>query len=154
DQTVRETYRHFCAMMVEMIRGPRILRQRNLDRHFHYADAEVRDRVVATFASKRPVILLSGHLGNWEIYGYALSLFGAEMSAIARPLDNPHLDRFLNSFRGATGQRMIDKKGDLERINALMAAGGNLAMLGDQDAGQKALFVEFFGRPASTFKSI
>ena len=76
------------------------------------------------------------------------------MSAIARPLDNPYLDRFLNSFRGATGQRMIDKKGDLERINALMAAGGNLALLVDQDAGQKGLFVEYFGRPASTYKSI
>ena len=104
--------------------------------------------------SDRPVIILTGHLGNWEIFGYAVGLFGARLSAIARPLDNPHLDRLLNRFRGATGQRMIAKHGDFDRINALMTAGGNLALLADQDAGTKGLFVDFFGRPASTFKSI
>lgn len=154
DRTVRETYRHFIAMVVEMIRGPRVLGPRNLDRYIRYETKSDRDRVLAMLNSNRPVLMLTGHFGNWELYGYALSLFGVRISAVARPLDNPYLDRFLNSFRGATGQRMIAKNGEFDRINALMAAGGNLALLVDQDAGQKGLFVDFFGRPASTYKSI
>ena len=141
-------------MVIEMIRGPRVLRRRNLDTFFRYRNEAARDRIVAALESKRPVLLLSGHIGNWEVYGYALGLWGAKLSAVARPLDNPHLDRLLNRFRGSTGQRMIAKNGELDRINALMAAGGNLALLVDQDAGQKGLFVEYFGRPASTHKSI
>ncbi len=42
DRTVRETYRHFIAMVMEMIRGPRVLRKRNLDRYFDYENAESR----------------------------------------------------------------------------------------------------------------
>jgi KDO2-lipid IV(A) lauroyltransferase len=154
DRIIRRVYRHYCAMIVEMIRGPRILHPHNLDHHFQYAEWKDRKRVVDLLNSNRPVILLTGHFGNWEIYGYAIGLYGCRLSAIARPLDNPYLDRFLNSFRGATGQRMIAKNGEFERVTALMQEGGNLATVADQDAGQKGLFVDFFGRPASTFKSI
>jgi Kdo2-lipid IVA lauroyltransferase/acyltransferase len=154
DRVVRDTYRHFCAMVVEMIRGPRALRQRNLGTFFRFQSEAVRQRIETALFSKRPLLILSGHHGNWEVYGYALGLWGAKLSAVARPLDNPHLDELLNRFRGSTGQRMIAKNGELDRINALMSAGGNLVLLADQDAGQKGLFVEYFGRPASTHKSI
>jgi Kdo2-lipid IVA lauroyltransferase/acyltransferase len=154
DRTVRDMYRHFSAMVVEMIRGPRVLRKRNLDRYFDYENAEVKERFEAMHASGRPVLILTGHLGNWEIYGYAVGVFGIPVSAVARPLDNPYLDRFINRFRGATGQRMIAKQGEFDRINAVMTAKGTLALLVDQDAGQKGLYVEYFGRPASTYKSI
>ena len=49
---------------------------------------------------------------------------------------------------------MIAKKGGTEHTLAVMRAGGVLSLLADQDAGSRGLFVEFFGRPASTFKSI
>lgn len=154
DQIVRGSYRHFCAMVVEMTKGPRVLHPHNLDHHFRYEDPAHFERVVALLKSDRPVILMSGHFGNWEIYGYAVAMFGVDISAIARPIDNPYLDKYLNSFRGATGQDVIAKHGDYDRIHALMKRGGNLAVLADQDAGEKGLFVDFFGRPASTFKSI
>jgi KDO2-lipid IV(A) lauroyltransferase len=71
-----------------------------------------------------------------------------------RRLDNPYLDRFLRRFRQKTGQTILDKNGDYDRIQRVLAGGGALAMVGDQDAGHRGLFVDFFGRPASTFKSI
>jgi Kdo2-lipid IVA lauroyltransferase/acyltransferase len=154
DRVVRDTYRHFCAMVIEMIRGPRMLRRRNVEALFRFRSQAARERVEAGLASNRPLLMLTGHHGNWEVYGYAVGLYGAKISAVARPLDNPYLDRLLNSYRGATGHRMISKNGDFDRINALMASGGNLALLADQDAGQKGLFVEYFGRPASTHKSL
>ena len=58
------------------------------------------------------------------------------------------------SFRQKTGQTILAKNGDFDKIEAVLAAGGVVATLGDQDAGERGLFVEFFGRPASTHKAV
>jgi Kdo2-lipid IVA lauroyltransferase/acyltransferase len=57
-------------------------------------------------------------------------------------------------FRGATGQQLYDKNNDYDKIRAAIAAGVRIGIVGDQDAGSRGLFVPFFGRPASTFKSV
>jgi KDO2-lipid IV(A) lauroyltransferase len=64
------------------------------------------------------------------------------------------LDHYFRKFRQFTGQELIAKKGDFDRLEGILKAGGVVATLGDQDAGQKGLFVDFFGRPASTHKAI
>src|SRR5262249_1640286 len=69
-------------------------------------------------------------------------------------LDNPYLDRFLLSFRERTGQQILAKHGDFDQIQALLAGSGAIATLADQDAGQRGVFVDFFGRPASTHKAV
>jgi KDO2-lipid IV(A) lauroyltransferase len=104
--------------------------------------------------SGRPLLLVTGHFGNWELGGYILGLLGFRTHAIARDLDNPYLDRFLRRFRERTGQGILSKVGDFDRINAVLQNGGAVATLGDQDAGQRGLYVDFFGRPASTHKAI
>jgi len=98
--------------------------------------------------------VVTGHFGNWEMAGYCLGLLGFPTHAIARPLDNPFLDDFVRRFREATGQKILAKHGDFARIQGVLDKGGVLATLGDQDAGQRGLFVEFFGRPASTHKAV
>jgi KDO2-lipid IV(A) lauroyltransferase len=60
----------------------------------------------------------------------------------------------LRTFREKTGQRVLAKHGDFERMQALLDGVGVIATLVDQDAGQRGLFVDFFGRPASTHKAI
>jgi len=73
---------------------------------------------------------------------------------VARPLDNPFIDRYIRKFRTSAGLQIIDKNGAAEEAAKVLARGGNLGLVGDQDAGPKGMFVDFFGRPASTFKSI
>jgi KDO2-lipid IV(A) lauroyltransferase len=85
---------------------------------------------------------------------YALGLTNFRGAIVARRLDNPYLDRFIKSFRRATGQILLDKNQDYEKIKATLASGSHLGIVGDQDAGLRGLFVDFFGRPASTYKSI
>ena len=104
--------------------------------------------------SDRPLLLVTGHFGNWELGGYVLGLLGFTTYAIARPLDNPHLDDFFRSFRERTGQKVLAKKDDFDNIQSVLAGGGVLATLADQDAGAGGLFVDFFGRPASTHKAV
>jgi KDO2-lipid IV(A) lauroyltransferase len=101
-----------------------------------------------------PMVMVSGHFGNWEMAGYLFGLFGFPPNSVARALDNPYLDRFLRRFREKTGQTLIPKSGGYDRMLEVLQGGGVLSFLADQDAGQRGLYVDFFGRPASTHKAI
>ncbi len=151
DVLVRDVYRHFFEVVIDMVHLPRKLQPGNWKRHL--AGKEL-GPLLAAMLSGRPVLIVTGHFGNWEMAGYAMAMLGFQSYAVARPLDNPHLDRFLRQFRERTGQTLLNKKGDLDRIEQILQSGGTICTLADQDAGQRGLFVEFFGRPASTHKAI
>jgi KDO2-lipid IV(A) lauroyltransferase len=151
DALVRAVFRHFCTLLVEIIQLPRRLNKFNWRNHIEIPDARL---MVECLLSGRPLLLVTGHFGNWELGGYALGLLGFTTHAVARELDNPYLDQFLRQFRESTGQKILAKKGDFDEMLEILAGGGVLGTLGDQDAGQRGLFVEFFGRPASTHKAV
>ena len=151
DQLIRDVYRHFCTMLVEIIHMPRRLNVTNWKNHLELPDGP---RMVECLLSGRPLLVVTGHFGNWEMAGYCLGLLGFTTHAIARPLDNPYLDSFLRRFRESTGQKLLAKHGDFAKIQGLLDQGGVLATLGDQDAGARGLFVDFFGKPASTHKAV
>src|SRR3954465_12807448 len=92
--------------------------------------------------------------GNWEEAGHLFGALGFPPNSVARTLDNPHLDRFLRSFRERTGQKLIPKDGGYDRMLEVRGSGRVLSFLADQDAGQNGMYVDFFGRPASTHKAI
>jgi KDO2-lipid IV(A) lauroyltransferase len=151
DQLVRGVYRHFCMMMMEMLHIPRKLHVTTWrDRITLVGHQPVLDRLM----KGGPIILVTGHFGNWEMAGYLFGVFGFPPHAIYRPLDNPYLDRFLRTFRERTGQHLIPKNGGYDQMLEVLRSGGVLGFIADQDAGQRGLFVEFFGRPASTHKAI
>ena len=151
DRIVRGVYEHFCMMLVEILHIPRKLHPNTWrDRIVLVGHEAVLDRLM----SGGPLILLSGHFGNWEMAGYLFGVFGFPPNSVARTLDNPFLDDFLRSFRERTGQKMIPKNGGYDQMLAVLGDGGILSFLADQDAGQRGLYVDFFGRPASTHKAI
>jgi KDO2-lipid IV(A) lauroyltransferase len=151
---VHNVYRHFCLAAMEMILMPRKYHLSNIDKFVHYPNPADQHRGIGWFKSQRPLLAVSGHFGNWEMLSYMLGLSGFRGAVIARRLDNPYLDRFLKRFRIATGQTVLDKNEDYDRIRQTLAAGSHLGVLGDQDAGPRGVFVDFFGGPASTNKSI
>lgn len=151
DALVRAVYRHFCALLIDIIHLPRKLNPHTWRRHLEIPQISL---VLDCLLAGRPVMLVTGHFGNWEVGGYTLALLGFITHAIARPLDNPYVDDFLRRFREGTGQRILAKKGDFDQMQAILAGGGLLATLADQDAGPRGLFVDYFGRPASTHKAV
>jgi KDO2-lipid IV(A) lauroyltransferase len=146
-------YRHFCTLLIEIIHLPRKMHPTTWRRYFDL-DNERGRILVDCLLSPRPVMLVTGHFGNWEMGGFALGLFGFRGYAIARPLDNRYLDEYLRRFRESTGQKVLAKQGDFDQIQNVLAEGGVLETLADQDAGPRGLFVDFFGRPASTHKAV
>lgn len=100
------------------------------------------------------VIMLTGHYGNWEILGYVLATLGFETTSVARPLDNPYLNEWIMGVRERQGQKIVGKKGATTEITDVLDRGGAVGFIADQNAGSKGIFVDFFGRKASTYKSI
>jgi KDO2-lipid IV(A) lauroyltransferase len=151
EAVVRATYLHFARLLTEIMLTPRKLHVSNWKAHVRLRDDRL---LVDRLLSGRPLLIATGHFGNWELAGYVLGLLGFTTYAVARPLDNPYLDAFLRRFREHTGQRILSKDDSAGPMQQILAGGGVIATLGDQDAGQRGLFVEFFGRPASTHKAI
>ena len=138
-------------MIMEILHIPRKIHLTNWRDYVRLVGHEpVLDRLL----TGGPIIFLTGHYGNWEMAGYLFGLFGFPTYSVARTLDNPYLDRFLRTFRESTGQKLIPKSGGYDQILEVLQSGRALSMLADQDAGQRGLFVDFFGRPASTHKAI
>lgn len=150
-QVARQSMEHFVQLAVEVLFTPRLI----------HADTWA-DRIVLTdmaeaielLLSPRPTILVTAHFGNWELMGYLLTTLGIEMSAVARPIDNPLINRHLLGVRERRGLRIITKWGATEQLTAALHQGGTVGFIGDQNAGDKGLFVPFFGRLASAYKSI
>jgi KDO2-lipid IV(A) lauroyltransferase len=151
DRTIREVYRHFCRMLMEILHIPRKL---HLETWRNRIELRNYRPTLECLFEGGPVIMLSGHFGNWEMAGYLFGVFGFPPHSVARTLDNPHLERFLRSFRERTGQKLIPKKGGYDEMLDVLKRGGVLSFLADQDAGERGMFVDFFGRPASTHKAI
>jgi KDO2-lipid IV(A) lauroyltransferase len=152
DQIIRAVYRHFCRMIMEILHTPRKLHLTNWrDRVVLVGYVPIMDQLIT---GGRPMIFLTGHYGNWELAGYVFGLFGFPTVSVARTLDNPFLDRYLRRFRERTGQSLIPKTGGYDQMVEVLRSGRVLSFLADQDAGPRGLYVDFFGRPASTHKAI
>ena len=151
DQIIHEMWVHLFRLLSEIAHLPRKLHLHNTHEVIQFRN---RQDAVRALLSDRPVLLLSGHFGNWEMAISVFGLFGFQMGVVARELDNPYLQGWFARFRRQTGHQLIAKKSCFDGMLELLDQGGRFALLGDQDAGRGGIFVEFFGKPASTLKTI
>lgn len=100
-------------------------------------------------------LVLTAHLGNWELLSLIERLLGFPAAVVVRPLDAPWLDGLADRWRQRTGIQLIDKRGALRPVLSAIRGGRLVALLLDQNATRhESVFVSFFGRPASTSKSL
>lgn len=102
-------------------------------------------------AEGRGVLITTGHLGNWEMLVLGFAALYEPISYLARPLDNPKIDRMLNGLRVRFGNRPINKTRSAMLAIRILKEGGILGILSDVNAqGKEGVFVPFFGLPACT----
>ncbi len=138
-------------LAIDVLWTPRLVGKHNWRRYSRFKAAE---QAKWLMHEGKGLITATAHYGNFEIMGYMLSLFGFNIYSIARPLDNKFINRYLYDVRRRKGQKIIDKKGASELMSNTTLRGATLGFIADQDAGKKGVFVDFFGRKASTYKSI
>ncbi|MCE9534202.1 MAG: lysophospholipid acyltransferase family protein [Planctomycetes bacterium] len=154
DLLVQNVFRHFCLIVVEILHVDRVIRPRNYRDYLKFGSAEEEKALMTTLLGDRPVLMLTGHFGNWEVSGFLLGQLGFPSYAIARTLDNRFLDAWFRRWRESRGQKIVAKKGEFHLIQEALDRKGVLGTLVDQDAGARGLFVNFFNRPASTHKAV
>ena len=97
------------------------------------------------------VLVLTGHLGAWELSSFYHSLMGMPMGMVIRRLDNPLVDEFVNRIRCLHGNRVIHKDDFARGLIASMRAGETVGILMDTNmTPPQGVFVPFFGVPACT----
>lgn len=146
-----EAYRHLFTLAVELAVAPRMLAVDAYAAHVELGELKDGLRRLLT---GRPAVLVTGHCGNWELLGTVLATLGFPMYALYRPLDVKALDRWVLRTRSATGMTLVDKFGGMSAMPRIMGEGGAVGFIADQNAGARGLFVPFFDRLASAYKSI
>jgi Kdo2-lipid IVA lauroyltransferase/acyltransferase len=102
-------------------------------------------------AEGRGVLLLTGHIGAWELSVFAHSIYGHPMSFLARRVDNPLVEQLAEKLRSKYGNRSIDKRGSVREVLRTLKEGGCVGVLADLNATrEEGVFVDFFGLKACT----
>ena len=147
----RRASQHLGMTLVELAR----LLARPLDATLERIRLEGVEHLRAAMAEHGRALLLTAHLGNWELLAAAHRLTGFPLSVVVRPLDTPWLDTLAERLRRSTGVELIAKRGALRPVLEALRRGRMIGILMDQNAARReSVFVDFFGRPASTSRSI
>jgi len=151
EETGRRSFESIVMLVMDVLFTPRLVKKENWVKYSTYKNIE---QTKWLMQGGRGLLLITGHYGNFELMGHLLGLFGFNIYSIARPLDNKFINNYLYGIREKKGQKIIDKKGASEQMQQLAENNATLCFIADQDAGKKGIFVDFFGRKASTYKSI
>jgi Kdo2-lipid IVA lauroyltransferase/acyltransferase len=143
----RAAFAHAGMMVVDAAYFPRLLRRPT----GAVAVYEGVEHLQAAAALGRGVLVFSGHFGHWELVALLQHRIGLPMSMVVRPLDNPRLDAYLTMLRRRSGNEVIRKQQAARGVLRALRAGRAIAILIDQNVrGDRGVFVDFFGWPAST----
>jgi KDO2-lipid IV(A) lauroyltransferase len=146
-QILRAMYRSLGWQLAEFCQMPRytleyanrFIRYDGLE---HYLEARRQDK---------GVLVLTGHIGAWELSSFYHSLAGYPMGMVIRRLDNPLVDRFVNRIRCQHGNRVLHKDDFARGLIAAMRTGKTVGVLMDTNmTPPQGVFVDFFGTAACT----
>ena len=109
------------------------------------------DNFQKAYSRGKGVLFLTAHFGGWELSAFAHSLHGHWLHVVMRPMDNPYLDRLLQSYRTMHGNKVVPKDDFVRGLLGAMRAGETVGILMDTNmTPPQGVFVDFFGIPACT----
>ncbi len=152
ETTARRSFEHLVMFAFDILYAARLVNATTWRRYIVLNDPHIRE-VLADLLAGKGMIMVTGHYGNFEILARAFTAFGLESYNVARPIDNPYINHYVYHVLHR-GQHIIYKKGATDAMQHVLNEGATLGIVADQNAGHKDIFVPFFGRLASTYKSV
>lgn len=148
---IRGMLRNLGWMAAEFARFPKYTEQTIervivLDGHENFLEGQRRGK---------GVLYLTGHIGAWELSSFAHAIYGYPLHYMARPIENRRIDALVNRYRCLSGNQPIFKNESARVTLKVLKEAGTIGILADQNTmPQEAVFVDFFGKPASTTTGI
>lgn len=140
-------FQNFGRMLADFARFPK-LNPHNIERLIIYDGFE---NYARAREQGKGVLFLTAHFGNWELSSFAHSLYGYPLNFAVRQMDNPLLDALINRMRCLSGGHTIEKNEFARQALRALKQGEALGILMDTNMlAAEGVFVDFFGRPAST----
>ncbi len=112
------------------------------------------ENIAAMILHDGPVIIVSAHIGNWEMIPESLALLGLPLTVVYRPLANPFTNRFIANLRASKSDIVAPDWRGVVGVRKVLNGGGRLGIIVDQRQIQHSIAVPFFGRPAWTGTSV
>lgn len=147
ERRARQTFVNIAAMLFEVAWSTRLSKSRFLS-HF---TIEGLAHLTGAHARGKGVLGITCHMGNFEMLIPAIEGTGFKGYAIYRKLDFAPLEKLMRKLRERFGVTMIPMRGASRKLEEILAQGGVVGTLIDQNVDwYKGVFVNFFGRPACT----
>jgi KDO2-lipid IV(A) lauroyltransferase len=144
---LRHLFRNLGWQLVEFCRMPRY----NAQNTKGWIRTEGLENYLAAQGRGKGVLVLTGHLGGWELSSFYHSLMGHPMGMVIRRLDNRLLDEYVNNIRCLHGNRVLHKDDFARGLLTAMRAGETVGILMDTNmTPPQGVFVKFFGVTACT----
>jgi len=147
DRILRRLYRNLGWLLAEFCQMPRYTRENTAE----FLRYEGLDHYLAARERRKGVLIVTGHLGAWELSSYYHSLMGYPMSMVIRRLDHARVDRLVNGIRCLHGNRVLHKDDFARGLLAAMRQGETVGILMDTNmTPPQGVFVPFFDHLACT----
>ena len=144
---LRSVYVHLAWQLVEFCRMPRYTSANTRN----WIRTEGLEHYLAAKAKGKGVLIVTGHLGAWELSSFYHSMMGHPMGMVIRRLDNRKLDAYVNRIRCMHGNYVLHKDDFGRGLLTAMHKGGTVGILMDTNmTPPQGAFVDFFGIPACT----
>ncbi|GAB4327870.1 MAG: lysophospholipid acyltransferase family protein [Calditrichia bacterium] len=145
EQIAEASYIHFTRMVLEFMKM-RKWTFREIQQMVDYEGDVPLDRI----AEMPPGIIVSAHFGNWEVGIGFLHTFGLKSTVIQQRQKNLGVNERMKKLREKWGMEIVYPRGAVRACVQAIGRGRWVALLGDQDAGDRGVFVPFFNRLSST----
>lgn len=145
-QVGKKSLQNIGRILFELPKIPQYIQTKEIEKIFFLEEGE---ELISNGSKGK--ILISAHIGNWEIAGAGLAYFYGGIVDLAYKMKNKKLNELLTKIRNDAGIEIIFHNQSLKYFIKALENGKILTFLADQNAlREKGIFVDFFGFPAST----
>ncbi len=139
---VRAVFRNFGKYLLEFFTMSKRLQPKFIKSNVHIKNAEYLTEV---FEKGKGAIIVSAHVGNWELGGAVLSMLGFPLSVVALAHKDAKVNALFNAQREAFGTMVIQTDVAVRRVVEDLHKNRFVAILGDRDFGNRGIVMDFLG---------
>ena len=140
-------YKNFVYLWFEFLQNPH-LNEKNIKERMRFHNL---DLLLKALKKQKGVVMVSGHMGNFEWLGQAVGIMGNSVSGIAKRQSNPYVNDLMEKNRKQFNVSVIYKKNAIRQaLKAMKENNEVIGIVADQNAHKRGITVEFLGQPSST----